>query len=65
MIKGLIEGVVGCVIGLALLPVVIDTVAGVNTTGYTTVATLLKIIPVLYVILIFVGLAFYLKNQNR
>jgi uncharacterized membrane protein len=63
MLKGLIEGVIGAVIGVALLPVLTSAIATANVTG--TAGSLLNIVPTLYVIVIVVGVVAYIYVQNK
>jgi hypothetical protein len=52
--KVLIGTLVGVVIGLVLFPIVNDSVNAVNTTGVTG-ASLIKLIPFFYILLIVGG----------
>jgi len=59
----LLEALIGIVIGLALLPVVINQVNLVNTTGVTG-GSLIALIPFIYVLIIFAGAAAYVKFKR-
>ena len=65
MVSRLIGGLIAIVIGLALLPVVIDFVDGLTATGEalheTTAGTLVDLLPILFVIAIVVGVISYMK----
>ena len=65
MISKLFQAVLGVVIGLALLPVVIDTVNDLITDYTGTFGTgaeaLVELIPLFYVIIIVVGAVAYVK----
>jgi len=58
----LIKILIGIVIGLALLPVVIATVAAIDVaTLSASEETLINLIPTLYIIVLLVGVVGYLK----
>ena len=65
MISKLFQAVIGIVIGLAMLPVVIDTVNDLITAHTGTFGTgaeaLVELIPLFYVIIIVVGAVAYVK----
>ena len=65
MISKLFQAVIGVVIGLALLPVVIDTVNDLITdytgTFGTGAESLVQLIPLFYVIIIVVGAIAYVR----
>ena len=65
-IGDLITAVIGVVIGLALLPVVTSSVTGaidVNTSP--SVIALLHIVPLLYIIVIVVGMVAYVVIRGK
>lgn len=58
----LIKILIGVVIGLALLPVVLSTVAAIDVaTLSSSEETLINLIPTLYIIVLLVGVVGYLK----
>lgn len=58
----LIRILIGVVIGLALLPVIISTVAGIDVATLSSAEeTLVNLIPTLYIIVLLVGVVSYLK----
>ena len=58
----LLKLLIGVVIGLALLPVIISTVASIDVaTLSASEETLVNLIPTLYIIVLLVGVAGYLK----
>lgn len=58
----LIKILIGVVIGLALLPVVLSTVAAIDVaTLSASEETLINLIPTLYIIVLLVGVVGYLK----
>lgn len=63
MLKGLIEGLIGAVVGFALLPVLSSSITDANLTGAT--ASLANVIPVLYVVVILVGIVAYIYIRNK
>jgi len=60
--RTLIEALIGIVIGVALYPVVQSTVGNASATG--TNATLLNLIPLLYIIVIVAGVAAYVYLKS-
>ena len=69
MVNKLIQGMIMIVIGLALLPVVNDFVTDLTGTGGslegTTLATLVDLLPTLYVIIIVVGAVGYVTVGRK
>jgi len=69
MTSKLISGLLTIVIGLSLLPVVQEFVAGLTGTGMvyedTTVGTLIDLIPLFYVIVIVVGVVAMIAFSRR
>lgn len=62
MEKKLVSILIAVVIGLALLPVIIATVAGIDVATLSTAEeTLVNLIPTLYIIVLLVGVVSYLK----
>ena len=64
----LIQAMIMVVIGLALLPVVADFASDLTGTGGaladTTMAPLVDLLPLLYVVLIIVGIASYIRFKR-
>lgn len=69
MVNRLIQGLIMIVIGLALLPVVNDFAVNLTEDGAefhdTTVGTLIDLIPLLYVVIIVVGVVSYVVYHTR
>lgn len=72
VINKLFGAVIGVVIGIAMMPVVIDSVNNVRYTDGnistpatlpTGVDSLLALVPLLYVVLIVAGVVYYLKGR--
>lgn len=65
-IGDLLTAVIGVVVGLALLPVVNDAIATAqaNTTS-STLDSLLGIVPMLYIIVIVVGMVAYVVVKGK
>jgi uncharacterized membrane protein len=63
-VNSLINAVIGVVIGLALLPVLTSSINSAKENATGIVGVLLDIIPVLYVIVLVVGLVWYLKSKG-
>ena len=61
----IITAVVGIVLGLALFPVVTDSITTINATDGTITDTLLDLVPILYIIMLIVGIAGYLYFKGR
>lgn len=62
MEKKLVSILIAVVIGLALLPVIIATVAGIDVATLSSAEeTLVNLIPTLYIIVLLVGVVSYLK----
>lgn len=68
MVNKLIGGLIAMVIGLALLPVVGDSVATLTGTGgkfeATTVGSLLDLLPVLFVIILVAGTVILIPDRK-
>lgn len=67
MVNKLIQALIGAVIGMALMPVVVDFAEQAVTSAGpdSTVATLVEIVPVLYVIILVAGLAAFVYSSTR
>lgn len=63
-IKALVGALVGVVVGLALLPTVINQVGLVNVTGVVG-GTLVGLIPMAYILIIFGGAIAYVTVASR
>lgn len=61
----IITAVVGVVLGLALYPVITSSITTINATAGTIQDTLLDLVPVLYIIMLIVGIAGYLYVKGR
>jgi uncharacterized membrane protein len=61
----IITAVIGVVLGLSLFPVVTSAITTINATAGTIQDTLLDLIPVLYIIMLIVGIAGYLYVRGR
>lgn len=68
MVNKLIGGLIAMVVGLALLPVVGDSVATLTGTGgqfeATTVGSLLDLLPILFVIILVAGTVILIPNRK-
>jgi len=69
MVNKLIGGLIAMVVGLALLPVVGDSVSTLTGTGgqfeATTVGSLLDLLPVLFVIILVAGTVIMIPHNNK
>lgn len=66
MIDKLIGAMLAIVVGVVLIPVIIDSVDGLNATAlarYTGVSALTAILPLLFVIIIVGGAVMYFKYR--
>lgn len=65
-IQGLISAMIGIVVGVALLPVVQDTIDSLDTAGLSpAVTSLVDLLPILFVILIVGGAVAFLPRIGR
>ena len=69
MVRSLIQGLIATVIGLALLPVIQEFVDGLTGTSMvyesTSVGALIDLIPVIYIIVLVVGLVAYVVVSRK
>ena len=69
MVKKLIQAMIAIVIGLALLPVVVDFANELTDTGGTlegtTAGTLVDLMPIMYVIVLLAGVVGYVYTSSR
>ena len=69
MVNKLIQAMIAIVIGLALLPVVVDFANELTDTGGTlegtTAGTLVDLMPIMYVIVLLAGVVGYVYTSSR
>lgn len=65
MVSRLIQAMIGIVIGLALLPVVVDFVDDFVGAEEGGIYSLVELLPILYVVIIVVGAIGYLAVGRR
>ena len=62
MINKIIGAVLAIVVGVAMLPVVLDSIDALELTDYPVVESLVELLPVLFVIILIVGAVAYIRK---
>ena len=62
MINKIIGAVLAIVVGVAMLPVVLDSIDALELTDYPVVESLVELLPVLFVIILVVGAVAYIRK---
>lgn len=66
MINKLLGALLAIVVGIAMLPTITDVIAGLDTTTLpTAVASLVDLLPILFVIIIVAGAVAYISFKNQ
>ena len=62
MINKIIGAVLAIVVGVAMLPVVLDSIDALDLADYPVVESLVELLPVLFVIILVVGAVTYIRK---
>ena len=63
MINKIIGAVLAIVVGVAMLPVVLDSIDELDLADWGVVESLVELLPVLFVIILVVGAVQYMKTR--